>query len=143
MPFTPINTQEEFDEAVKERLARQEQSIRGEYADYEELKTKAAGADEAKADYEKQIKDAQSAKKNSDVALIRYKKAYEYKLPMDMADRLRGDTEADIDKDAKAMAAMIGKHRGGALPLRENEPKVPKDERRAALREMLAKMKEG
>ena len=53
MSFTPIETQEKFDEAIKERLARE----RAKFADYDELKAKAAKFDEAeearKSDLEK------------------------------------------------------------------------------------------
>ena len=50
--FTPITTQEEFDNAIKERLTRdreaQAKKVAEKYADYEDLKSKTA-------EYEKQI----------------------------------------------------------------------------------------
>ena len=39
MSFTPINTQEEFDDAIKERLAREKKKYEGYIAKYEELAT--------------------------------------------------------------------------------------------------------
>ena len=36
--FTPITTQEAFDEAIKSRLERERASVRKEYADYDSLK---------------------------------------------------------------------------------------------------------
>ena len=45
----PIETQEAFDAAIGERLERLERKVRGEYADYDELRGKAEGYDAAQA----------------------------------------------------------------------------------------------
>ena len=37
MEFTPITTQEEFNEAIKDRLARERRVTAEKYADYDEL----------------------------------------------------------------------------------------------------------
>ena len=134
MPFEPINTQEAFDQAVADRLSARETEIRAEYADYDSLKTQVA-------DYETKVQTLEREKSQSIASGIRYRKAYEHKIPMEMADRIKGDTEEEIEADAKALAKMIG-HRGAPSPLRNNEPPVEKDARRAALKGMLAKMKE-
>ena len=134
MPFTPIDTQEAFDQAVAERLSAREAEIRGEYADYETLKTQVA-------DYQTQVETLTREKNEGIASGIRYKKAYEHKIPMDMADRIRGETEEEIEADATALAKMIG-HRGAPSPLKNNEPPVEKDAKRAALKGMLARLKE-
>ena len=36
--FKAITTQEEFDAAIKDRLARQEKTIKSQFADYDDLK---------------------------------------------------------------------------------------------------------
>lgn len=141
MEFTPIETQEDFDKAIKGRLDRQEKAIRGEYADYEDLKNQISGFAATEQGYKDQIAQLEKEKNLNAASAIRLKKAYEYRIPMEMADRLRGDTEEDIDADAKALAKMIGR-KGPTPPLRNNEPPVEKDAKRAALRGMLAKMKE-
>lgn len=141
MPFTPIETQEDFDAAVQSRLDQREKEIRGEYADYEDLKTQVAGFAGTEQQYKDQIANLEAEKKQSNATALRYKKAGEYRIPMGMADRLKGETEEEIEADAKAMAKMIGR-RDRTQPLRDNEPPVEKNEKRAALRGMLAKMKE-
>ena len=46
MDFEPIETQEQFDAAIKSRLAREREKARAEFADYEELKARAERAEE-------------------------------------------------------------------------------------------------
>ena len=41
MTFTPIETQDDFDKAVAERLKRKDAAVRAEYADYDANKAKA------------------------------------------------------------------------------------------------------
>ena len=42
MEFTPITTQEEFNEAIKDRLARERRVTAEKYADYDEMKSRSA-----------------------------------------------------------------------------------------------------
>ena len=55
--FTPINTQEEFDAMIKDRLARE----RAKFADYEDIRTQLADAQGKIADFEKAIESNQKA----------------------------------------------------------------------------------
>lgn len=115
----PITTQEEFDAAIKDRLKRQEQTIRGEYADYEDLKKKSGTWAEEKEAYEKA-----SAKSKEDYAALdakyqeatgkiatyeadalKTKIAIENKLPLELRGYLKGSTEEEI----KASAEELGK----------------------------------
>ena len=59
--FKPITTQNEFDTAIKDRLARQEKTIRNEYADYENLKKQSETWATEKQFYEKTIEDNKTA----------------------------------------------------------------------------------
>ena len=54
MEFTPITTQEEFNEAIKDRLARERRVTAEKYADYDEMKGKIST-------YEEQISTFQQA----------------------------------------------------------------------------------
>ena len=47
MAFEPINTQEELDALIKERIKRAETKAREEFADYDELKNKVAEYEQA------------------------------------------------------------------------------------------------
>lgn len=110
MSFTPIETQEKFDEAIKERLARE----RAKFADYDELKAKAAKFDEAeearKSDLEKaneRISELEAAAKSREeadrLAEARAKVSKETGVP---ADLISGTDEESMTESAKAIAAF-------------------------------------
>ena len=40
MEFTPITTQEAFDAAIKDRLARERETVTKKFADYDDLKNR-------------------------------------------------------------------------------------------------------
>lgn len=89
--FKVINTQAEFDEAIKARLERERSSIEKRYADYDALKTKAAqadGAQQREGDYLKRISEAEAKYKELE---SKYK---------DAADRL-GKHEAQVGELTK------------------------------------------
>ncbi|MDO4596585.1 MAG: hypothetical protein Q4B30_06450 [Coriobacteriaceae bacterium] len=64
MDFEPIETQEQFDAAIKSRQAREREKARAEFADYEELKARAERADEL----QKQLDAAAAEKRRKDVS---------------------------------------------------------------------------
>lgn len=110
MSFTPIETQEKFDEMVRERLARE----RAKYADYDELKAKAAKFDEAeearKSDLEKANEriseleaEAKSREEADRLATARAKVSRETGVP---ADLISGTDEESMTESAKAISAF-------------------------------------
>lgn len=122
--FTPIETQEDFDKAIKARLAQKDRELSERYKDY--LSPDKAAA--IKADYEQQIeeakkslKDAQDKLSNYDstvseltkraesaeLSLTKSKVAYEHKLPLELASRLIGTTEEELNKDAESLSGLI------------------------------------
>lgn len=125
--FKPINTQEEFDAAIKDRLERE----RAKYADYDDLKKRAGEADKAKtqlstataelerlkadanatatklAEHDKTVAALTERATKAEKSLLRRKVAEEAKLPASIADRLRGETEDDLRKDAKTLAQFV------------------------------------
>lgn len=113
--FKPITTQEEFDAAIKGRLARSEKAIRAEYSEYEELKTREAA-------YKQQIEDL--TKERDEAVLKRSRILYAHLCGLDPedADRLNGKTPEEIANDALDWAISIrmrrkpqpaGSHDGG------------------------------
>lgn len=130
--FTPINTQEEFDAAVRSRLQRE----REKYADYETIKaengtlknqvTALTGEKEA---LEKKVKGHET---NS----VKMRIAQELNIPASMAERLNGETEEDIRKDAETMANIF-KTAQGAAPLYNPNTQPPANNNDAAMAEML------
>lgn len=129
--FVPINTQEEFNTAIADRLRRE----REKYADYDSIKaengtlknqvTTLTGEKEA---LEKQVKGHATA-------AVKMRIAQELNIPTSMADRLTGETEDDIRKDAESMASIF-KAAQGAAPLYNNTNTNTNNEN-AAMAEML------
>lgn len=103
-------TQAEVDRIVGERLARE----RSKYADYDDLKAKAAKHDEAvqaqKTEQERlseQLTAAQTEAKNARGEAMRLKVATAKSLPTELAARLRGDTEEELAADADTLLAVF------------------------------------
>lgn len=120
MDFTPINTQEEFDARVAE--------VYGDVKDLQGQITTLTGE-----------RDTLQAKvKGFETGALRQRIAREKGIPAELADRITGETEADIRADADAVARMVKSIKGPA-PMFDPEPKNnnTQDE---ALRQMLHEM---
>lgn len=129
--FKPINTQEEFDAAIKERLERE----RGKFADYESLKTQVGTLTTERDTAVQQLSDANAKIKTYETNSVKMRIAQEKGLPAEMALRLTGETEEDIAKDADSMV-QIFKATKGPAPLFDNTPGAGGDQD-AALKQML------
>lgn len=122
--FTPIMTQEDFDKAIQKRLAQKEREVTEQFKDflsptqlsalkeeYEEKLTKAA--DDLKTAQEKikghsdTVSDLTKRAEAAESRLLKSKIAYDHKLPLELADRLVGDTKEDLDKDAETLAGLM------------------------------------
>lgn len=122
--FTPIATQEQFDEAIKDRLARSEKKWQEKYSGYLSPDDVAAKL----KDYEKQIADFGSSLDNAnkkakadaeaiaslqakikeyETASVKSRIAHEIGIPYELANRLSGETEEDIRKDAEALKPLV------------------------------------
>lgn len=147
MDFTPINTQEELDAVIRSRLERE----RNKFADYDELKTakadleKALASAKAKAESDSKTqaqKIAELEKQNKEyaAAAVKSRIAIEMGIPMDIKDRLCGETEEEIRKDAERIAPLFANRQQSQLPLHnpESEPATPID---AAWRKLLEQTK--
>ena len=129
--FKPINTQEEFDAAIKDRLERE----RGKYADYENLKTQVGTLTTERDTAVQQLGDANAKIKTYETNSVKMRIAQAKGIPAEMALRLTGETEEDIAKDADSLA-QIFKTTRGAAPLFDNSTSVGADND-AALKQML------
>lgn len=139
--FTPINTQEEFDAKIKDRLARERDSITKKYEGW------VSPEDHAKtlADYQKQIdditashsQDSEAIKtltaqvKSFETANLKSKVAYELGLPYGMSSRIAGETEEEIRKDAQSLKDLIGTPKPQA-PQATTEPRLSQSPEKAA-----------
>lgn len=166
MDFKALNTQAEFDAAVAPLLesARAEAAqIEAEkYADYGALKAHArelerraesltkelakaddaakASADKA-AGYDAQIATLTSRIKEYERGDLCRRVAYEMHLPPQLADRLRGETEADVRKDAAAMAPFVSRDYAPPVPMAHlDDPSGGAGAVDAALRSMVGEL---
>lgn len=134
--FKPIETQEQFDEMIKDRLERAEKKMEEKYSGYispddlsgrtKELNDKIAelgnslsdATEKAKADAET-IAGLESKVKNYETASVKSRIAHEVGIPYELANKLSGDTEEAIRKDAEALKPFITQR--GTMPLRNPE----------------------
>ena len=133
--FKVIETQEQLDKVIGERIRRAEEKAAEKYSDYEAIKTQ-------NEEYVKQIAQLQEATKgnqgtinelkaqvqNYESSSLKTKIALEIGLPYQMAGRLSGNNEEEIRADAETMAKLIGNQKPVA-PIGSSEPVVtnPKD----------------
>jgi hypothetical protein len=127
--FTPINSQEEFDKAISERLRREREKYDG-WVSPDQIKSGYMAIDavnQLKSDYEKKIEELngsadESAKKYADfdqqlaerdakiksfeTASIKTRVAFELGLPYGSADFLKGEDEETIKQSAVALKKL-------------------------------------
>lgn len=143
MSFKAIETQEEFDRIISERLSRQKESFEKQLADYDQLKTAKADLESqvgtlqstieqsktGQEDYAKQLSDLNSKVAGYETANLRTRIALQNGLPYDLADRLVGEDEESIKADAERLSSFVTKQH--SAPLKDVEPNIQKDENSA------------
>lgn len=137
MSFTPIETQEQLNEVIGERLRKAEEKAmakaKEQFADYEDLKKQVTDYQEQlqkltdtvseseKKLAEKDAELAESASYRTDLEKTRI--AIEAGLKMEHASRLQGETAEEWKADAQALAKDFASSHVAA-PLGSNEPKI-------------------
>ena len=153
--FTPINTQEEFDAAIKDRIARERATIAKKYGDYDEIKANLAALQEEKETYEKTAKEnadniasltdqlnAANAKvKGFELDALKMKAVQAAGIPAEFRSRLTGETEEEITKDAESLAKLFKEQNNRGLPMFKPNEYVPKDDKEAAYRQLAKSLK--
>ena len=156
--FKTIETQEQFDAAIQDRLKREAEK----YAGFDEYKKKAERYDDVKAErdgfettiaelnkaingddknpgYKKQVEELNGQVKSYKVREMKAKVARENGIPIELADRLSGKDEEELKKDAESMSKILKTNRK-QQPLASND--VDKiDKKRAAMKDMLTGLK--
>lgn len=115
--FEPITSQEQLDGILKGRLAREREKAAAKYADYDELKAKAAKFDEVEAaqmsDLEKAKKEVEELKaaaaKRDEADRVRGLKAKVSKATGVPADLISGADEESMTAFAKSVAEFAKK----------------------------------
>lgn len=157
--FTPINTQEELDNIIKERLTRDREAQSKKYADYEDLKKKVGEYEgkikeytNAMAKYDEQLKgiaekdkEIESLKgqvKTYEINALKVKIANEIGLPAGFTTRISGEDEKTIKEDAKALKAVLDES-APQIPGVSREPAASNEEtaKRAGLQAVLNGLK--
>lgn len=143
--FKVIETQEQLDAVIKQRIERE----RSKYADYESLKAKGAeletqigalkqqleNAASEKAASSKTIEDLTAKVKAHETASAKTAIALEVGIPYELAQRLNGETPEDIRKDAEKLLGVV-RSVSPTAPL-YNPDQAQTDKKDAALRGML------
>ena len=130
--FTPITTQEAFDEAIAGRLERE----RKKYADYDELKKKVSEHESVVNGYESKINELNAQLKNHATAAVKMRLGYEKGLPMELINRINGETEEEIAADVEALAKFATPVAPMVQPL--FNPESAGNDKNAALKELAA-----
>lgn len=129
--FTPINTQEEFDSAIKSRLARERDTISKQFADYDSLKESvknltdqnnaltqaAADSGEKLKTLEDQLKEANGKINGYQLDIMRTNIAVEKGLPLELRDRLTGTTEEELKADADKLTKLFAVQNNKDIPM--------------------------
>lgn len=133
MAFTPINTQEEFNAAIKDRLEQKDRQYEG-YLSPEDVKKKEAewqgklskAGDDLKAErdkvaeQEKTIAERDAKIKGYETDSVKRRIAREVGLPEDAVDYLKGEDAETLKKSAESLKQIIG-DKPAPAPLADQE----------------------
>lgn len=155
--FKIIETQEELNAVIKDRLEREQKKhseataeLQNKYdttlKEFEALKTandelnkKVSSYDEKYKNYDSEMNELRTKVKNYESDSVKTRICKEVGIPEELKGRLHGDTEEDIKKDAEELKKIFPSM---DAPRRQTEV-LPseKDDEREALRDMLKNMK--
>lgn len=149
--FTPITTQEDFDKAIGERLKRERETVKKEFAGYlspEDEKKKYEGYLSPAAEKEKykgyltpeEAAEKEKAIKGYEANSVKMRIAHEVGIPYELADRLTGENEEALREDAEGLIKIMGSQAHKVPPLKSTEPPAA-DTKTAAFKSMLDNMK--
>lgn len=154
--FKIIETQEQLDAIVTERVARAKESVRKEYEGWlspQKIEERTKELEDKKSELEKQKQEASTqiaqfknqiaeydskiAKYETDSAKTRI--ANEIGLSYEAVEYLKGENEEEIKKSAEKLKAIVGNKI--APPLADPEGDTSKNSEKAAYKKMLQAMK--
>ena len=144
--FKPIETQEELDNIIKERLKRERESTQKRYEGWispEDHQKALDASNKAFDDFKKAhesdeqtIADLTAKNKAYETATLKSRIAREVGLSYEWIDRIGGEDEESIRKDAESLKKLVG---AGAqpIPTKNTEAGEDVDSGKAALRKVL------
>lgn len=152
MAFTPIETQEQLEEVLKNRLERERKTVEARFSDYEDIKGQNQTLQEQLSNLNEQLQEQQETseglnqtiadlnqkvqKYESDSAKTRI--ALEAGLPYGMAQRLSGGSEEELRADAESLKKLMAPKE--AAPMYTAEP-TDINETDAAYAQLLSNLK--
>ena len=144
--FKPIETQEELDNIIKDRLKRERESTQKRYEGWispEDHQKALDASNKAFDDFKKAhesdeqtIADLTAKNKAYETASLKSRIAHEVGLSYEWTDRIGGEDEESIRKDAESLKKLVG---AGAqpIPTKNTEAGEDVDSGKAALRKVL------
>jgi len=144
--FKPIETQEELDNIIKERLKRERETTQKRYEGWispEDHQKAIDDANKAFDDFKKvhegdeqTIADLTAKNKAYETASLKSRIAHEVGLSYEWVSRIGGDDEASIRSDAESLKKLVGSG-SKPLPTKNTEAGENYDKSTAALRQVL------
>lgn len=131
MAFKVIETQEELDAIIRERLERAEKKYEGFMSAEDVQKMKDTYEASVKADnekysaLEKEKEDLMAKVKGYEVGTLKTKVALANNLPIGATDYLKGETEEELTESAKALSSMFTPKGAEPKPKEEGKPLAP------------------
>jgi hypothetical protein len=142
--FKPIESQEELDGIIKDRLKRERESTSKKFEGWISPEDHQRALDEAAKSFddykkahesdEQTIADLTAKNKAYETASLKSRIAREVGLPYECAERIRGEDEQSMLDDAKALKKLVGSSQ--PIPTKSTETEAP-DAETAALRTVL------
>jgi hypothetical protein len=142
--FKPIESQEELDGIIKDRLKRERESTSKKFEGWISPEDHQRALDEAAKSFddykkahesdEQTIADLRAKNKAYETASLKSRIAREVGLPYECAERIRGEDEQSMLDDAKALKKLVGSSQ--PIPTKSTETEAP-DAETAALRTVL------
>lgn len=138
--FTPITTQDDFNNAIKARLTREREAIEKRYSDYVELKKankELSGQLEAHTNDANTIKDLQDKVSKYETDSVKTKVAIESHLDPKAWKFITGSNEEEIRASVKELSELVV---SAPIPMKSTE-EPQADSRIAQDRALLQKLK--
>lgn len=129
--FKTIETQEQFDAAIGDRLKRERETVKKEFEGFlspEDVAKQYEGwlsPEKEKEKYEKYLSPEEAAKKDAKIKgyetnSVKMRIAHEMGLPYEAVDFLKGDDEESIKKSAESLKGLVGTNNAPPLASHEN-----------------------
>lgn len=132
--FKVIETQEQLDAVIGERIAKARQKALEEFSDYDQIKSQLSALSSQMAEKDNLINEnkdtiasLQSKVQEYESHSVKRRIALEVGISESLADRLVGDDEEAMRKDAESLKAIFGQSQV-VPPLGSTEPQNDTDE---------------